>query len=229
MRYKIALLPCSLGGSLVLGVSSYGAVPVKPITFPLSSSLIAQSAAPLTPAILKNATYQIPERGAVTLTNGTYQARSGDPLSVALSDRMAFGDLNGDGSQDAAVILAVNSGGTGVFEYLVVVSDKDNKPQEIASVLLGDRVNIQNLSINKAKIRVKMLKHSPTDPLCCPSEALIQSYRLDLKTNELVVTSLDEEEKNPDQPQVEDVPAPPLGTGDNVPDQPPEGEIEFKF
>ncbi|MBE9171458.1 hypothetical protein IQ238_29550 [Pleurocapsales cyanobacterium LEGE 06147] len=38
-----------------------------------------------------------------------------------------------------------------------------------------------------------------------------------------------EEETEPGKPQIEDVPAPNAGGGDNLPEQPSEGEAEFKF
>ena len=40
-------------------------------------------------------------------------------LRVSLLDKIVFADLDGDGNEDAAVILVENYGGTGQFEYLV--------------------------------------------------------------------------------------------------------------
>lgn len=43
------------------------------------------------------------------------------------------------------------------------------------------------------------------------------------------IENTNEEQTEPGKPQVEDVPAPDAGGGDNLPEQPSEGEIEFKF
>jgi hypothetical protein len=146
-----------------------------------------------------------------------------------MAERIAYGDLNGDGTKDAAVLLAVNTGGSGVFKYLALVIPEKGKPVNLSTISLGDRVTIKTLSIRNGKIKVKMLTHSPTDPLCCPTQEIIQGYQLNPQTNQLMVTSLTEQELKPNAIQPELVPAPPMSVGDNVPVQPPIDEIEFRF
>ncbi|HSQ17718.1 MAG TPA: hypothetical protein VLM83_08480, partial [Anaerolineales bacterium] len=69
---------------------------------------------------LKNATYFAPNYGRqVTLRDGSFEEVG--VLWVSLLTYIAFGDLNGDELPDAAVFLAENGGGTGVFVSLVVV------------------------------------------------------------------------------------------------------------
>ena len=41
-----------------------------------------------------------------------------NPLEAALTDFYAFGDMNADGMDDAAVIVWENTGGSGVFEFI---------------------------------------------------------------------------------------------------------------
>jgi len=36
-------------------------------------------------------------------------------------------------------------------------------------ISLGDRVNIEDVKITSGKIILKILKHKPNDPLCCPT------------------------------------------------------------
>jgi hypothetical protein len=145
---------------------------------------LKSSSRTLTVGALKNGEYQseFSPSGRVKLNNGTYKEKivpdSSAELVVTLSDKMAFGDLNGDGKQDAAVILITDLGGSGTFLYLAAVIDQNGSPNNVASQLLGDRVKVKNLSISSGEISVEMIKHGPTDPLCCPSSQTTQDYRL---------------------------------------------------
>jgi len=185
----------------------------------------------LTSESLKNATYQIPDLGQVTLTNGTYQASSGQSLSVTLSDVSALGDLSGEGSQDAAAILVVNRGESAASIYLAAVVDREGNSDNADTILLGKGVKVKTVSIEGGQINVDLLKHKPTDPICCPTDEIIQSYRLNPSTNELIAVSFNEEETEPGKPEVEDVPGPgeESGLDDNEPYQPGDEEIEWKF
>lgn len=206
--------------------------PQTPETKPLMTieeeSPPTENTGALTSESLKNATYQIPDLGQVTLTNGTYQASSGQSLSVTVSDVLGLGDLSGDGSQDAVAILVVNRGESAASIYLAAVVDREGNPNNADTILLGKGVKVKTVSIEGGQINVDLFKHKPTDPICCPTDEIIQSYRLNPSTDELIAVSFNEEETEPGKPQVEDVPAPNIGGGD-LPQQPPEGEIEFKF
>ena len=47
---------------------------------------------------------------------------------------------------------------------------------ERAFVGLGDRVIINHLGIQDEQVVVVMTRHSGTDPLCCPTQVVIQKY-----------------------------------------------------
>jgi len=69
---------------------------------------------------LRNATYPTSlALRTVTLRDGAFEAEaapgSAARIIVRLVDLAAFGDLNGDASPDAAVVLVTSAGGTGVF------------------------------------------------------------------------------------------------------------------
>lgn len=139
---------------------------------------------PLTMETLKSAEYQseFPVSKKAKLTNGAYQEEivpgSASKLTINLLDQYAFGDLNGDGAPDAAVFLAANSGGSGVFVYLAAVLNDKGTPKHIASVALGDRVQIKSVSIRAGEIAVDSLTQGPNDPLCCPTQRVTQRYQL---------------------------------------------------
>jgi hypothetical protein len=93
-------------------------------------------------------------------------------------DTVATGDLNGDGVNDAAILLAESGGGSGVFESVVAVLDKGGTPSQAGQVQLGDRVRINSLAIDSSTVKLDALVQGPNDPMCCPSQPETQSFRL---------------------------------------------------
>lgn len=138
----------------------------------------------LTLDALKNAEYQTEFSASkkVTLTNGVYQEEiapgSASKLTITMLEQSAFGDLNGDGAPDAAIFLATNSGGSGVFVDLAAVVNDQGKPRHAASVALGDRVQIKSVTISTGEIVLDLLRPGPNDPLCCPTQRVTQKWKL---------------------------------------------------
>ena len=108
-----------------------------------------------------------------------------------LSEPVAFGDLNYDGRQDAAVLLAENMGGTGVFVSLIAVLDDGGAPRQVASVFIDDRPMINMLVIQSGEILLEAVLHGADDPMCCPEQQSQRGYRL--YTDQLVLTRLSDE------------------------------------
>jgi hypothetical protein len=129
--------------------------------------------------MLKNGTYFAPSyKRTVTLVNGSYSEGSGgNSYSVRMLDAYAFGDLNGDGKADAAVLLAENGGGSGVFVSLVAVLNQAGTPQQNQAEL-GDRVLVNSADISSGVIHLDMTVPGPNDPSCCPTLPQIQSFWL---------------------------------------------------
>jgi hypothetical protein len=93
-------------------------------------------------------------------------------------DVVAFGDLNGDGVGDAAIILVESGGGSGEFESVVAVLDADGAPSQAGQAQLGDRVRINSMTIVSGTIALDTHVQGPNDPMCCPSQPETQSYRM---------------------------------------------------
>ena len=148
---------------------------------------------PLTAALVANATYlsaNLPG-GKATLKDGGFEQSTGSGATQKVVSRIvgpiATGDLNGDGAADAVIILATNTGGTGTFIELHAVLNDGGKPQDAARADLGDRVFLKSLAIDPAgAIVVRMLTQGPKDPMCCPSEEVTQTYKLDGNALKLV-------------------------------------------
>lgn len=133
---------------------------------------------------LKNGEYrcEIFEYRPVKLTNGSYEKRDDSdeegPMFVWWGDKVAFGDLNGDGIEDAALILLTSTGGSGTFRELVVLVHERGVPRQASVKMLGDRTDVKNLSIRSGRIEVERMKHGPNDPMCCPTLRVKETYRL---------------------------------------------------
>ena len=141
-------------------------------------------AAGLTLVQLLNAEYDsvwVPAGKAKLVDGAYYEPYEGGAtggMDLRLHPQVAFGDLNGDGVADGAVILHVNRGGSGVFHDLAVVINEGGRPRHVASGGLGDRVRVDRVTIEDGRVVVEMLGHGPGDGLCCPSQQQTRTFRL---------------------------------------------------
>ena len=143
----------------------------------------ATPAGRLTEEALRNATYQheFPKDGQAQLQDGTYEEAiegSASKIHIALMDVTAFGDIDGDGIWDAAVVLEASGGGSGTFRTLAAVINDNGAPVHVASVLLGDRVKIEEIIVADQYIRVQMVTQGEGDGMCCPTLRVVQLYQL---------------------------------------------------
>jgi hypothetical protein len=155
-------------------------------------------------AVLANMSYTLPdmadyaEGGEVTLVDGVFDVEaapgSAERAMVSTTGYAAFGDLNGDEIDDAAVVLTARTGGTGVFYYLATVLNQDGVPVHAGTAFLGDRVILNDLFIEAATVVLDMIRSGPSDPLCCPTEPVEQIYALEGETLELVDETIREPE-----------------------------------
>ena len=167
---------------------------------PPTATLIAPSATLAGPALsldqLRNATLTI--QGAdqkdhvINLKNGKFQQGS-DPaqpgyISVTMGEKVAFGDLNGDGIDDAAFTTAENYGGSGTFVSVVAVLNQNGTPKAVATALIDDRPMLNRLEIKDGQLLVDATIHGPSDAMCCPSLPSKRAYRL--VDNTLVLSQL---------------------------------------
>ena len=140
-----------------------------------TSSMSFSSASSVTPSSVsavfdpKNATYMV-EGSSVTLVNGMAVSRavtsgSAETISTTMFGEPVVGDLNGDGVQDAAVMLEQNSGGTGAFYYEAAALNVGNVAKGTNAVLLGDRIAPQTTQIANGQIVVNYADRNPGEPM----------------------------------------------------------------
>lgn len=135
----------------------------------------------LTESDLANASYRIESVGEFRLANGEFKhqyCKGHTQIHKVDLEKVAIGDLDDDGIADAAVILAVQSGGSGTFRHLVAMRNTGHASHQQASLLLGDHVQTRRFTIADGQVRLEMLQPHPANPVCCPTQQVNQTYDL---------------------------------------------------
>jgi hypothetical protein len=133
---------------------------------------------------VRNAQYQLGATDSlqvVKLSNGKYEKGTPggtDFVSVQMTDFAAVGDLNGDGTNEVAVLISENYGGTGVFVFLAVYSNVNGTLTFQTSTMVDDRPQLNALSIENGEIFLDAVIHGPDEPMCCPTWRTTRHYRL---------------------------------------------------
>jgi hypothetical protein len=148
---------------------------------PRDATHLNPATAALTVVGLRNAAYRTADCGRITLRNGEYARADRNPearCSISLLDKVAFGDLNGDGAPDAAVFLGTDLGGSGFFVSLAAVLNRSGAPEHVASIALEDRIKIDDVKVEGGIIQVGAVIHSSAAPMCCPDSSVTWRFRL---------------------------------------------------
>jgi heat shock protein HslJ len=148
---------------------------------------------------LKNASYSGIEglKGPVKLVDGRWKGRpykkgsASRPTISLAGDLRITGDLDGDGRDDAVVLLTYAPGGTGQLLHLAVVTRRKGKIENVATTLIGDRVQIRDVRIEQKRIFVDLVQAGPKDAMCCPGEVTTLGWTLEPsgKLNPFIVTA----------------------------------------
>jgi len=133
---------------------------------------------------LRNGSYTSLDWGEFQLTDGVFYRtpptaqESRDAYTTRMLDPVFYGDINGDGVEDAVVFLVTQSGGTGNFVEMAAVLNLNGQPENVATLSLGDRVVVEAGSVLDGVIHLQMRVHGPNDGMCCPSQAEEWSFHL---------------------------------------------------
>jgi putative hemolysin len=175
---------CAPGQSAATRSRPTGKTPLEATLTPTPAALTTVQAVPAidSATALQNGQYELPDIGGFQLQDGKYEHKTGtgatEVQQVGLG-KTAMVDLNGDGANDAAVELWANTGGSGVFEYVVALLSQGGSLRQAAATLLGDRVKLQSIAVQPdGKIEVTLLAHKDSDPACCPSQLVTRIYEL---------------------------------------------------
>ena len=134
----------------------------------------------------KNFTYQPDCAGEdtkkVTVKNGEF---SSEKQADGYVDRfyfkvmsVAYGDLNGDNSEEAVVLTVCNTGGTGNFTEGFVYTLKDGKPTLFATIPGGDRADggLRSARVDNGQLVVDSNDPGPDGGACCPQFVITTRY-----------------------------------------------------
>lgn len=114
-----------------------------------------------------NATYWI-EGEAVGLVDGRRErpAAPGSAITVhtLIWQQPIYGDLDGDGDVDAALLLIHDPGGSGTFVYVAAAINADGRYRGTNTVLLGDRIEPRRIAIRNHAITVEYTDRRPDEP-----------------------------------------------------------------
>lgn len=149
----------------------------------VAPTALAEGAEPTLDA-LRNAAYSGFEgiAGSVTLTDGQWQ---GEPFVAGGESRPSVtfvegfvlrADLYGDGVPEALVLLVQGMGGSGEFVHLAVVAQRPDGLENVATALLGDRVEIREGRVEDRRILLDVLRPGAEDDECCPGELATLGY-----------------------------------------------------
>ena len=123
----------------------------------------------------RNATYRI-ESKEIPLVDGQFETRPAPGSATKEKTRVfgepEFGDLDGDGIEDAAIVLVHDPGGSGMFYYLAAALQRNGMYLGTNAVLLGDRVAPRTISIRNGVIAANYADRRAEEPMAAsPSVA----------------------------------------------------------
>ena len=143
-------------------------------------------------AALSNLVYPLagtaPDRVLLTLTDGRVVPNPETPeqdrlvAAAELEALHAIGDLDGDGSADAAVVLAWSGGGSGTFYELFAVLNLPDGLRALDGVPLGDRIDLKSIAVQEGRVRLGYIGAGPDDAACCPSQRFDKAFAVDAGT-----------------------------------------------
>lgn len=162
-------------GALLL-VASASLFPVSPLGAGTESDLNKS---------LANASYQGIEDNPVQLENGRWEGKpyveggASRPSVGLVEDFSLQGDLDGDGDPETAVVLWQSTGGSGTFQYVAVMKNRNGKLLNVATAPVGDRVQVRAGAILDGVIHLDVVQQGEGDAACCPSQLARRSWLLD--------------------------------------------------
>jgi hypothetical protein len=117
---------------------------------------------------------------------GTYQAHGDEVFSYRVERvSVSYGDLTGDGKEEAAVTLYYTGGGTGAFSTGFIFTLRRGRLSLLAPFGGGDRADggIREVSLRGGLLRVQRNEPERMNGvpvgLCCPLYLITTTYRWD--------------------------------------------------
>lgn len=148
-----------------------------------------------------NRSYDSGEVGQVTVKDGVYEYAMDENGNMVAADyepkdpdayvergsfevsKPLFGDLDGDGADEAVLVVYFNGGGTGRFTGIDVYGMRDGKEAVIGGIPGGDRGDggISDVKLEGKVVVVDRMMSMEGDGACCPSKLQHERWSWDGK------------------------------------------------
>jgi len=124
------------------------------------------------------------------LTNGSATLPSAPDATsmttLSVFGQPVYGDLDGDGDTDAAVLLTLDGGGSGTFFYGVLALNTDGTYTSTNALFLGDRIAPQNVLIDEGRALYNYAERKIGEPMTTsPSMGKSLWINLDTQTGNI--------------------------------------------
>lgn len=144
-----------------------------------------------------NTTYVIEDQ-IVPLVDGRFRVLatpdSDTLIKVTVFGNPLYGDLDGDGDDDAVVAFVYDPGGSGTFYYIAAAINQNGRYKGTAAYLLGDRIVVQMVAYDNGLLRARYLDRRPGQPLSAPPTVRTE-IQLRLSRGKLVALKSDTAEE----------------------------------
>jgi heat shock protein HslJ len=133
---------------------------------------------------LVNLSYSGVRDEPVTLVDGRWEGEpyeegaASRPVVGLVKDFYLHGDLDGNGTNEAVVILWSTDAGTGSDTYVAVTTRRDGAPVNIGTALIGDRVQLRAGRLEDGRIELDLVEPGSDDAACCPGDTLTRVWQL---------------------------------------------------
>jgi len=153
----------------------------------------AEQSSAQAPADPANAGYYI-DGIVYTLVNGELEQAIEDSTTVnkfKLLDFKAVGDINKDGTDDVAVVVTNDAGGSGTFYYLAIFTSGSSPVIENTSYL-GDRIVVKDITFTNNQFQVKYLdRDSEADMASDPTIEITGIAEMDAENTGFIFSCTD--------------------------------------
>jgi heat shock protein HslJ len=122
----------------------------------------------------------------VQLVDGRYEGEpfveggASRPSAGVAPEFRLVGDLDGNGVDEAVVLLWKSSGGSGTFNYVAVAGRRGDDVVNLGTAPLGDRVQVRAARVVGGTVELDVLQAGPDDAACCPSQTATRTFALSL-------------------------------------------------
>ena len=119
--------------------------------------------------------------GAIRARGGKFEKKTGEYEGIYFSvEKVVYGDLDGDGRDEAAVFTLCNTGGTGQFTESTVFTMRGGRAVPLVSTGIGDRADggVHDVRIAGGRLVEERYGHGPNSGACCPEFIETTNYGL---------------------------------------------------